>query len=83
MERISSLAWSKAAFAPSFFFPMESGSRINAASEEPPSHWSNLLGTLIALLTLTLPVGAIAYFSTSDSLPISPPASSMPLPAEE
>ncbi|MBE9118438.1 hypothetical protein IQ249_21330 [Lusitaniella coriacea LEGE 07157] len=42
---------------------MES-SESSANSAEPPSHrWARIVGTAIALLTLTVPTFAIAYYS--------------------
>lgn len=44
---------------------MESGSRVETFTEPPPHRLANIAGTLIALVTLILPVAAIAYYSTS------------------
>ncbi len=40
----------------------------SANSSDPHSHkWAELIGTVIALLTLTLPLFIIAYYSSSSS----------------
>ncbi|MDX2215074.1 MAG: hypothetical protein SFY66_17435 [Oculatellaceae cyanobacterium bins.114] len=54
---------------------MESGSR----TENPPgrtySRFADVIGTLIALLTLIMPIMAIAHFSSVESsVLLSPPA---------
>ena len=56
---------------------MESVSQLESNSEPPHSPFVELLGTLIALATLTLPLFTVAYFSstTIDSL------SRLPYPA--
>jgi hypothetical protein len=51
---------------------MQSGSQIETLTEPPPSRLANVIGTLIALMTLVLPVAAIAYYSSN------PPPSSAP-----
>ncbi|MEB3290893.1 MAG: hypothetical protein VKI82_13330 [Leptolyngbya sp.] len=55
---------------------MDSASQPDTPPGEPPSIFSNLLGIVIALMTLTLPMAAIAYFSSSQGLP--PPDSGSP-----
>jgi len=50
---------------------MESGSRVETITE-PPSRLASFAGTLIALITLILPVAAIAYYSSS-SPPLATP----------
>ncbi len=48
---------------------MESSSSPSANSSElPANRWAEILGTMIAILTLALPVFAIANFSSSNSL---------------
>lgn len=43
-----------------------SGSPANAS--EPPNHrWARIIGTAIAILTLTVPTLAIAYYSSSNN----------------
>ena len=45
--------------------PFMESSNPSGKTSEPPSHrWANLLGTMIAILTLTLPLLAIGYNST-------------------
>ncbi|HIK55702.1 MAG TPA: hypothetical protein IGS37_11130 [Synechococcales cyanobacterium M55_K2018_004] len=44
---------------------MEPGSRADAPFEPYPSRIADVIGTLIALLTLVVPVAAIAYFSST------------------
>jgi|GEM_PF-1264091 len=56
-----------------------SGSSAN--SSDPPSHrWAKIIGTAIAILTLTVPTAIIAYYSSStrDSL-LQTPYSSRPI----
>ncbi|MBE9103215.1 hypothetical protein [Vacuolonema iberomarrocanum] len=47
---------------------MESGSRIETSTEPPPSRLANFAGVVIALITLVLPVVAIAYYSAMPPL---------------
>jgi hypothetical protein len=42
---------------------MEPGSRASSSVERTSLKLANLLGTVMALLTLTVPLFAIAYFS--------------------
>jgi hypothetical protein len=43
----------------------------SANSSDPHTHrWAEILGTLIALLTLTLPVFVIAHFSSGGSVDV-------------
>lgn len=44
---------------------MESGSRTDNPPGQTPHRLANIFGTLIALMTLTIPVFAIAYFSSN------------------
>lgn len=48
---------------------MESTSSLEKASEPPSHRWANLIGTLIAVLTLTIP--ALAIYHSSYTPPIS------------
>ncbi|MEC4805415.1 MAG: hypothetical protein SAJ12_14605 [Jaaginema sp. PMC 1079.18] len=50
-----------------------SGSPANAS--EPPNHrWARAIGTAIAIVTLTVPTLAIAYYSSSNNrMPLLPP----------
>jgi len=48
---------------------MEPGSRSDTSPEPPLYRAAEIAGTFIAVLTLVVPVAAIAYFST----PIPPP----------
>lgn len=52
---------------------MESGSRTDNPPGRTPHRLANIIGTFIALMTLTIPVFAIAYFS-SDSVEIWQPS---------
>jgi hypothetical protein len=47
---------------------MESSSPSGKTSEPPSHRWANILGTAIAILTLTLPLLAIAYDSVPSDL---------------
>lgn len=42
---------------------MESSQRPNKADDSSDHRWSGILGTLVALLTLTLPIVMIARYS--------------------
>ncbi len=42
---------------------MESSQRSHKADDSPDHRWSGILGTLVALLTLTLPLVMIAHYS--------------------
>lgn len=44
---------------------MQSGSQVETLTEPPPSRLASVVGTLIALVTLVLPVAAIAYYSSA------------------
>ncbi|HEY9728543.1 MAG TPA: hypothetical protein V6D50_19005 [Chroococcales cyanobacterium] len=44
---------------------MESSSPSANSSDPHPNKWAELMGTAIALLTLTLPLFVIAYYSSS------------------
>jgi hypothetical protein len=46
---------------------MESTSPLEKASEPPSHRWANLMGTLIAVLTLTIPALAIGYYSSHNT----------------
>jgi hypothetical protein len=45
---------------------MESGSPSANASDQPPHGLADIVGTLIALLTLTAPLFVIAHYSSSN-----------------
>jgi hypothetical protein len=47
---------------------MESVSPTEKPSEPPSSPFAPIVGTVIALLTLTVPIVAIAHYSASDPL---------------
>ncbi len=42
---------------------MESSQRPHKGDDSPDHRWSEILGTLVALLTLTLPLVMIAHYS--------------------
>lgn len=46
---------------------MESSSSSAKASEPYSSRWARFIGTTVALLTLTIPMLAISYFSSPNS----------------
>ncbi|MBW4576938.1 MAG: hypothetical protein KME08_16820 [Aphanothece sp. CMT-3BRIN-NPC111] len=47
---------------------MESSGPSAKSSDQPAHRWAEVFGTVIAILTLTLPLFAIANFSSSSSL---------------
>ncbi|HEY9904122.1 MAG TPA: hypothetical protein V6D43_17115 [Candidatus Sericytochromatia bacterium] len=49
---------------------MESSSPSANASDPHPHRWAEIMGTIIALLTLTLPLFVIASYSSSSSVDI-------------
>lgn len=51
---------------------MDSGSEPVQSAEEPPHKLASILGTLIALITLALPLLFIAHYSSSSSKVIQP-----------
>lgn len=51
---------------------MESGSEPANLPSKPHHRLADLVGTAIALLTLTLPLLAIAYYSSDNLEPLSP-----------
>ncbi len=53
---------------------MESASPSENLPEPPSSRFAPLVGTVIALLTLTLPLVAIAHYSELDPVPRTLPA---------
>ncbi|HEY9763799.1 MAG TPA: hypothetical protein V6D07_14805 [Trichocoleus sp.] len=54
---------------------MESASQSDIPPQESSSRLSSLLGIVVAILTLTLPVFAIAHFSSArmDAIEAAPP----------
>lgn len=52
---------------------MDSASQPDTPPGEPPSILSNVLGVIIAVLTLTLPMAVISHFSTAQGSPQPPP----------
>jgi|GEM_PF-1433135 len=59
---------------------MESSSSPSANPSDNHHHWlADVLGTLIGILTLTLPLIAIAYYSAGSNPEIPPPSSPHPL----
>lgn len=58
---------------------MEPGSPSTNASEQPPPRLADIVGTFIALLTLTLPVFVIAYYSSSETQVSQPSTYKMPV----
>jgi hypothetical protein len=46
---------------------MESSGPSGNSSEPAYQRWAGILGTLIAVMTLTLPVLTISYYSSSNS----------------
>ncbi len=45
---------------------MEVTDPLGRKTKQPISRWTSLLGTTIAMITLTVPVMAIAYYSSSN-----------------
>jgi hypothetical protein len=45
---------------------MQSGTQLSSSAPPPVSVLSNLIGTLIALLTLMSPIAIVKHFSASD-----------------
>lgn len=56
---------------------MDSGHQLNRVSSPTPSKFAELIGTVIAVLTLTLPVLVVASYSGAprDAATIAPPLS--------
>ena len=54
---------------------MESTSPSGNASEPPDHRWAKIVGSAIALLTLTLPLLIVAYYSSNSSVDPLPRAS--------
>lgn len=59
---------------------MESASQSDNPPQEPPTRLSSLLGVVVAVLTLTLPIVAIAHYSSArmDALEAPPATLSQP-----
>lgn len=60
---------------------MDSASQPDTPAGEPPSPSSNLLGVLIAVLTLTLPLFMVAHFSSATESLERPPVFVVPASA--
>ena len=43
---------------------MESSEQISSTSDSPYHRWAGLLGMIVALITLTLPLLTIGYYSS-------------------
>ncbi|WP_009545906.1 hypothetical protein [Crocosphaera subtropica] len=48
---------------------MESSSPSGKVSEPPAHRWTHVMGIAIAMLTLTLPMLVIAYYSSNQAVP--------------
>ncbi|HAC65934.1 MAG TPA: hypothetical protein DCF68_20980 [Cyanothece sp. UBA12306] len=46
---------------------MQSSTPSGKVSEPPPHKWAYIVGTIIAILTLTLPLLVIAYYSPQNN----------------
>lgn len=46
---------------------MELSQRPDRADDSPPHRWAGILGTIVAVVTLTLPLVMIAYYSPFSS----------------
>lgn len=57
---------------------MESSSQASEPPERTSHKLANFIGTLIALLTLAVPLVAIAHFSSIDTQPWRTPAQLLP-----
>ncbi|NJR58427.1 MAG: hypothetical protein HC769_05925 [Cyanobacteria bacterium CRU_2_1] len=57
---------------------MESGSQADEPAERTPQRLASFIGVLIALLTLTVPIFAIALFSSTDNSPWPPSTEILP-----
>ncbi len=49
---------------------MESSSPSGKVSEPPAHRWTHVMGTVIAIVTLTLPIFIIAYYSSNRAQPL-------------
>ncbi len=58
---------------------MESGSPSANASDQPPPRLADIVGTFIAVLTLTLPVFVIAHYSSSETSVSQPSTYQLPV----
>lgn len=43
---------------------MESSEQISSSSDTPHQRWAGILGIIVAIITLTLPLSAIGYYSS-------------------
>jgi hypothetical protein len=59
---------------------MESTGSSDGASERSNYKWSDILGTMVAILTLTLPLISIAYYSSFNNSAEALPNKSYPQP---
>jgi ABC-type molybdate transport system permease subunit len=59
---------------------MDSASQPDTPPGEPPSIFFNLLGIVIAVLTLTLPMAVVSHFSSAQGIPQQPTTLSPPRP---
>ena len=50
-----------------FLHIMELSQMSGKEADSPPHRWANILGTIIAVLTITLPLLMISYYSPSRS----------------
>jgi hypothetical protein len=62
---------------------MESSERSPNNSESPHHRWAGILGTVVAIITLTLPLLIIAYYSPFSSNAEPLPAQMRSLPERE
>ncbi|WP_026098185.1 hypothetical protein [Kamptonema formosum] len=58
---------------------MESGSPSANASDQPPHGLADIVGTLIALLTLTIPLFVIAHYSSGNAEVVPPHTYQLPV----
>ncbi|MGL5807416.1 MAG: hypothetical protein ACRC2R_24625 [Xenococcaceae cyanobacterium] len=58
---------------------MESSGPSGNSSEPAYQRWAGVLGTVIAVMTLTLPVLTISYYSSSNSNAESLPPKNLPM----
>ncbi|MGG6294612.1 hypothetical protein ACQ4M4_09320 [Leptolyngbya sp. AN02str] len=56
-----------------------SSSQLDNPPERTANRFAEFVGTLIALITLTIPVIALAYFSSSNAQLLPPPGYTAPM----